>query len=97
MRLDAVVMRLLQAIGQIHWVELVSLLVGLIYLSFILLGGYWQLDGFPLIDVDLVNAVVVRRDVHVIINRWVCLVSVGTVVIILNVLIYQGGRALVVQ
>jgi len=90
-------MGLLQAIGQIHWVELVSLLVGLIYLSFILLVGYWQLDGFPLIDVDLVNAVVVRRDVHVIINRWVCLVSVGTVVIILNVLIYQGGRALVVQ
>jgi hypothetical protein len=90
-------MRLLQAIGQIHWVELVSLLVGLIYLSFILLGGYWQLNGFPFIDVDLINAVIVRRDVHVIINRWVCLVSVSTVVIILNVLIYQCGRALVVQ
>ena len=90
-------MRLLQAIGQIHWVELVSLLVGLIYLSFILLGGYWQLDGFPFIDVDLVNAIIVRRGVHVIINCWVCLVSVCTVVIILNVLIYQCGRALVVQ
>ena len=84
-------MRLLQTIWQIFGVELVSLLVWLINLTFILLAGHWELDGFPFIDVDFVDTVVIRRDVYVIIDCWVCLATVCAVVIILNVLIYQGG------
>ena len=68
-RLGAIAGRLLQTVRQIHGVEVVSFLVGLIDLARVLLVGGRQLDQVALINVEVVRRVaVVGRALHAIID-----------------------------
>ena len=68
-RLGAIAGRLLQTVRQIHSVEVVSFLVGLVDLAGVLLVGGRQLNQVALIDVEVVRRVaVVRRALYAIID-----------------------------